>query len=60
LILYLKGCATLLQQNVAGQRLTNAHLLGVSIGRTRRGLPRIIPRQQREKIRRGDVLAIQK
>jgi hypothetical protein len=49
----------LLQQSAGGHRIPSAHDLGCAISRTRAGLPRIIPRQQRLEIRRGNPKVIQ-
>jgi len=59
-IKYLKTCSVLLQQYVARHetRFNPRIVGGVAVSQTRSGLPRIIPRQQREKIRRGDCRTI--
>jgi len=59
LIKYLKGCSVLLQQSAGGHRIHSAHDLGCAISRTRAGLPRIIPAQQRLEIRKGNPKVIQ-
>jgi hypothetical protein len=59
-IKYLKVCAILLQQYVARHepRFDSRSIGGAAVSTTRGGLPRIIPRQQRELIRKGDVYTI--
>lgn len=53
-MMYLKGCSVLTQQYVGGMRIPNPRDVGPAISRTRGGLPRIIPAQQRLLIRKGD------
>jgi len=59
-IKYLKTCAILLQQYVAGhtERFSSRDVGGVAVAVTRQGLPRIIPKLQRILIRRGNIRAI--
>lgn len=54
-ILYTKSCNILLMQSAAGMKITSTQSLGVSVARTKSGLPRIIPRLSRQRIRDGDV-----
>lgn len=53
-MMYLKGCSVLTQQYVGGMRIPNPRDVGPAVSRTRGGLPRIIPAQQRLLIRKGD------
>lgn len=54
-ILYTKSCNILLMQSAAGMKISSTQSLGLSVSRTQSGLPRIIPRLARERIRKGDV-----
>lgn len=58
LVIYLKGCASILQQSIGGQRLYDLTPFGARIGRTHAGLPNIIPALHRARIRRGDTWTI--
>jgi hypothetical protein len=58
LILYLKGCYSLLQQYIGGQRLHDLAPFGARIGRTHSGCPSIIPAIHRRRIRQGDEWTI--
>lgn len=52
-VLYTKTCTILLMQ--AGQGMNVApHSLGCAVSRTRDGLPRLIPKLHRQRIRRGE------
>jgi hypothetical protein len=53
LVLYLKGCFSLLQQYIGGQRLHDLTPFGARIGRTHGGCPSIIPAIHRRRIRQG-------
>jgi hypothetical protein len=55
---YLKGCVSLLMQALAGAQHSSTQVLGVAVSRTNRGLPRIIPKLHRSKIREGNLLYI--
>lgn len=55
-VLYLKTCQILLQQVVAGQYTKDLSPFGARVARTKRGLPRIIPRVIRSRIMIGDRL----
>lgn len=55
---YLKCCVSLLMQALAGARHPSTQELGTSVSRTKRGLPRIIPKLHRMKIREGNILYI--
>lgn len=57
---YLKTCSVLLQQYVARNDATydGRKIGGVAVSCTRKGLPRLIPRLERIKIRKGDVNTI--
>jgi hypothetical protein len=55
---YLKCCVSLLMQALAGAQHHSTQELGVGISRTNRGLPRIIPKLHRMKIREGNTLYI--
>jgi len=44
----------LTMQATAGMKIPSAQALGPSVARTRSGLPRVIPRVIRDRIRRGD------
>jgi len=57
-MMYLKGCSVLTQQYVGGMKIPNPRDVGPAVSRTRAGLPRIIPAQQRLLIRRGNPEAI--
>lgn len=58
-VLYLKGCSTILMQSVGGHRLNDLTPLGVRVSRTRGGaIPRIIPALHRARIRRGEIWVI--
>jgi len=59
-IKYLKTCSILLQQYVSKHedRFDSRVIGGVAVSVSRTGLPRLIPRQQRELIRRGDINTI--
>jgi len=54
LVLYTKNCYILTMQSVGGHRLHATHSLGMSVKRDRGGLPKIIPREHRRRIRQGD------
>lgn len=54
LVLYTKNCYVLTMQAVGGHRLHASHSLGMAVGRDRGGLPSIIPREHRRRIRQGD------
>jgi len=41
-------------QTVGGHRLHASHSLGMAVGRDRGGLPSLIPREHRRRIRQGD------
>jgi hypothetical protein len=58
LVIYLKACSSMLQQAVGGQRLYDLTPFGARVGRTRSGLPLIIPALHRARIRRGECWAI--
>jgi len=55
---YLKGCSVLLMQAISGQRLSDPRQLGCAIGRTKSGVPSIIPAVHRKAIRTGDGKAL--
>lgn len=54
LVLYTKNCYVLTMQTVGGHRLHASQSLGAAVGRDRGGLPGIIPREHRRRIRQGD------
>lgn len=54
LALYTKNCYVLTMQTVGGHRLHASHSLGMAVGRDRGGLPSLIPREHRRRIRQGD------
>jgi hypothetical protein len=58
LVLYLKGCYSLLQQYIGGQRLHDLTPFGARVGRTHSGCPSIIPAIHRRAIRQGDEWTI--
>jgi hypothetical protein len=58
LVLYLKGCYSLLQQYIGGQRLHDLTPFGARIGRTHGGCPSIIPAIHRRRIRQGEEWTI--
>lgn len=55
-VLYLKTSQILLQQVIAGQYTKDLSSFGVRVARTKRGLPRLIPRKIRTRILAGDTL----
>lgn len=57
-VIHLKGCHVLLQQIVGGQKLDNPRRLGCAIGRSRTGIPLVIPFEHRVRILHGDVWAV--
>lgn len=54
MVKYLKACSVYLQQSVANQMIIDSTRLGPKVSRTKSGIPRIIPAQQRKLIRKGD------
>jgi len=52
--LTLKVCDVILQQSLGGMRVKDIGLLKVRVARNHAGMPRLIPREIRELIRRGD------
>lgn len=58
LVRYLKSCQVILMQSIGSHHLRDMTPLGCRIARTKGGLPRIIPRLDREKIRKTDVFVI--
>jgi len=60
LVKYLKTCSVLLQQYVARNDATtpSRRISSVAVSVTRRGLPRLIPHQQRVLIRKGNTKCI--
>jgi hypothetical protein len=58
LVLYLKASQVLLQQSIGGQRLADTRPLKVTVGRSRSGIPLLIPRADRVKIRSLDARCI--
>lgn len=57
IVKYLKACSVLLQQSVGGYK-TPSQALGAAVATTRGGLPRIIPREFRDRIRARDTKVI--
>lgn len=57
--LYLKSCQVLLQQSIAGYKVSDLAELKVRAKRTKAGMPRIIPSGVRRRIREGDVQSLQ-
>jgi len=59
-IKYLKTCSVMMQQYVARDttRPHSRQVGGVAVAVTRRGLPRIIPREVRLRIRKSDTVTI--
>lgn len=55
---YLKSSVSLLMQALAGAQHLTTQELGVAVARTNRGLPRLIPKLHRKRIREGDVTCI--
>jgi len=55
---YLKACYVLTMQAVGGMKIKSTQSLGIAVSRSADGLPRIIPRLQRDMIRRGDRKAL--
>jgi len=58
LVLYLKASQVLLQQSVGGQKLPDTRPLKAAVRRTRGGLPSLIPKVSRERIRSLDAREI--
>jgi hypothetical protein len=58
LVLYLKASQVLLQQAIGGQRLIDPRPLKAAVGRSRSGIPALIPRASRAKIVAKDVREI--
>ena len=56
--LYLKSCQVLLQQSIAGYKVSDITELKSRVSRTKAGLPRIIPSEVRKRIRNGDIQSI--
>lgn len=54
LVLYLKASQVLLQQCIGGYKVPDTRAFKVAVSRTRTGMPRIIPKLSREKIRSRD------
>lgn len=54
-VLYLKTAQVLLMQSVGRNRVFDISSLKAGVSRTRGGIPRCIPIQQRKLIRKGDV-----
>jgi len=54
LVFYLKASQVLLQQSIGGQRLPDTRALKVAVRRSRSGIPSLIPRLSRERIRSMD------
>jgi hypothetical protein len=52
---YLKACVTLLMQSLSGEKHESTRPLKVAVSRTNSGLPRIIPRLHRAKIKEGNI-----
>jgi hypothetical protein len=55
---WLKANAVLLQQAVGGHKHKATQDLGVAVSRTRSGLPRVIPREMRARIRKKERVVI--
>jgi len=55
LVIYLKGCQSLLQQYLGGHRIRDTGSFGARISRTHSGCPTIIPALHRQRIRSGDI-----
>jgi hypothetical protein len=55
---YLKVASVVLQQASAGYRVSDLTSLGPRLSRSKSGLPRFIPYQQRQRILAGDVKCI--
>jgi len=58
LVLYLKASHVLVMQAAGGMKIPSTQKLGVAVARTKGGLPRMIPKIIRNKIRQGDQRAI--
>lgn len=58
LVKYLKALNVITMQSVGGMKVPSTRPFGVAIARTKTGLPRIIPSVWRDRMRRGDVIAI--
>lgn len=55
---YIKTASIVLQQAVGGQRVLDLGPFGARVSRTKCGLPRIIPRLHRVRIRNGDLRVV--
>lgn len=55
---YLKVCSVITQQVAAGYRISDLSDLGMRISRSKSGLPRIIPKEHRNMILKGDKLVL--
>jgi len=55
---YLKVASTIIQQVSAGYHIKDTTSLGARIARTKKGLPRFIPKEQRQLILTGDKFLI--
>ena len=56
--LYLKSCQVLLQQSIAGYKVSDITELKARAKRTKAGIPRIIPAGVRKRIRQGDTQSV--
>lgn len=56
--LHLKSCQVLLQQSIAGYKVSDITELKSRVKRTKAGLPRMIPAGVRARIRKGDPQSI--
>lgn len=54
LVKYLKASHVLVMQAAGGMKIPSSQSLGVAVARTKSGLPRMLPRIVRAKIRQGD------
>lgn len=58
LAIHLKTANVMLMRSVAGKGLDNSRLIGGAVARTRKGLPRLIPKGMRKRIQEGDAAVI--
>lgn len=56
--LHLKSCQVLLQQSIAGYKVSDLAELKRRVNRTRAGMPRMIPAGVRRRIREGDLQSL--
>lgn len=58
LVMYTKSAYILTMQSLGGSRIHNVRALGPAVGRSRSGLPSLIPSQHRTRMMHGDIVLI--